>query len=495
LDDLNNWNKTTETSSFDATRAERFDIIKLEGATLNDIVHDLSNSSFLEFAVATNRSIIDVNIASSLRAQERTSGNHAVVSRNNIEMVPERSAHEEQDGASPGLKIKMGSVEGTNNTWDNRSSVPVSCYRAPSRPMRSDARWMSKLRRERRQAVERKERSECCGRGQVTTMSAHPTLSLYVAGTSDGHVGLWSFEGGTNTEMTSVAASGEANGNKGKNICLFEYSVGGGRRMRGRGGEEGGGGGSRGGSASIASGNQASPSSTTGGRKKLFGMHDSDVKRSHRLGLSDVTIHRVRYNATGDKFGAVDSSGLLRLWSSSVAEPFCSLVCNSRASTDLTFLDGSTTVLTAGLGTKMSMCIWDTLLPSNSSLVSVVSVPDSGGVTALLSIPDRSMLVAGTTNGQLLSYDVRALDRGDTMMFAGSTHHSAVTSLSYCAGTGAVATASKDGVMHTWAKATKGWQKQTLSGTGRGVMWWSNVSLLSWGSEGKLVLHTSGGGQ
>ena len=328
--------------------------------------------------------------------------------------------------------------------------------------MQSDSRWLSKLRRE-RQTVERKERSTCCGRGQVTTMSAHPTLPLYVAGTSDGHVGLWSFaaSAGANVAGGANGVSGVASEKADANVCLFDYSVGG-----------------------RWGGNQASPSSISGGSRALFGE-------------SDVTIHRVRYNSAGDKFGAVDSSGLLRLWSSSKAEPFCSLFCNSRASTDLMFLDASTTILTAGLGTKMSMCVWDTLLPLRSSLVSVVPVPGSGGVTALLSIPDQRMLVAGTTNGRLLSYDIRALERGDTMMFTGSTHHSAVTSLSYCEGTGAVASASKDGVIHTWLKDVNTdrsnslrWQKQTLNGKGRGVMWWDNVSLLSWGSEGKLLLHT-----
>ena len=119
LNDLNNWKKfmTTKTFSFDTTRAEHFDIIKLEGATLNDVVCNMSDSSFLQIAVATNQSILDVNIESSLRVQERINGNHTISgSSNNIEMMPAAGRSSDENK----YETTMGG--GTSTTWSNMGS-------------------------------------------------------------------------------------------------------------------------------------------------------------------------------------------------------------------------------------------------------------------------------------------------------------------------------------------------------------------------------------
>ena len=54
-------------------------------------------------------------------------------------------------------------------------------------------------------------------------MSAHPTLPLYVAGTSDGHVGLWSFAASAEANVAGGAngVSGVASEQAGENECLF----------------------------------------------------------------------------------------------------------------------------------------------------------------------------------------------------------------------------------------------------------------------------------
>ena len=286
------------------------------------------------------------------------------------------------------------------------------------------------------------------------TMSAHPTLPLYVAGNDAGHVGLWSF-----AKRGSKKETGQENG---RLLCIYSSN-----------------------------------------------------------GAQDSAINRVRFNPTGDRFAAVDASGFLRMYTTSHLSfyplspaisatstsptlsttpiaPYYELCCNTRSLTDVIFLDTSSTIATSGMGSKMAVCVWDMLMPSDSSLVEVISVP-GGGVTSLLSIPTQNTLVAGTADGKVRSFDLRMLGKGDTEMFQSAGHRGPVTSLSYNSSNGGcLASASKDGVVNVWSniegnnedESRRNWSKQTLNEKGKGVMWWNDMSLVTWSAEGKVVLHT-----
>ena len=97
-----------------------------------------------------------------------------------------------------------------------------------------------------------------------------------------------------------------------------------------------------------------------------------------------AVITRLRfYPLGGDKFGATDTSGYLSLWSfdprqadsarngtTATSRPYRKLLCHDRGANDFCFLGSSSSVATAGVSSvNTHVCIWDTLLPDNRSLV------------------------------------------------------------------------------------------------------------------------------
>jgi len=484
----------------DPIRFVSFELCKNDGHIIQHVIQDRSDARFLRLLIATDKRRLHLNVEGALRFQKRStdyrkiidlaSGNQSPENGTLLYQAQEKALHLQrlQKTASDLSTFSNDNSNNNNNNSNSSSSrsntsclsVDISLLPETRLPTRSDMRLMASLERndtatnddmvELRQA----EASMC-------TMSAHPTLPIYVAGSLDGHLGLWSFAERVEEGRLLKIYSASNYANNGK------VGSGSGKGGKGGAGVGGGGGGGRGGGGGAA-----------------------------------AAVQRVRFNATGDRFGAVDASGLLRLFStshltsstniysslkittattSSVTQPYCTVRCNTRSQSDLLFLDTSTTVATSGLGSKLALCVWDTLMPAACSLVHVVSVPGSGGVTSLLSIPSKRTLVAGTVDGKVWSYDVRMLNRGSTEMFQGATHRGAITSLSYGGGrggagsVGCLASASKDGVVEVWslpsgtAAKTK-ITKETLGIKGTGVKWWNDLSLLTWGVDGKVVLHT-----
>ena len=534
----------------DVTRMEAFELLRLDSGSSNgsngssgsgtlgvfDIVRDHSDPTFLHFAASCDKStgigrsgnnggnngggVIDLNIEGSLRFQKRSTDFKTIVDH---QLLDVEGMYKAQESA-----LMRRSSEIRRPTLSTPPMcIPISSLHSILLPSLGDIQLMSTL--EKHQQQNQEESRALPTIGSVITMCAHPTLPMYVAGSSTGHVGLWSF-----------GQEERADG------CLCEYDKGvGGRGVGGNGGKSGNNGNNGGSSSTVSSGinNRNNNNSGSQSPKREGGGSSNGTRLSNNNGGHGAAISRVRFNNTGDRIAAVDTFGRLRLWSVTPAtmfsDPYCVRQCNARQATDVLFLDASTTVMTSGLEPNMSVCVWDTLLPVHSSLVSIVAprptirgshynrnsggigtratrgggtTVNSGssggsrtsgntGVTALLSVPFQNMIVAGSTNGQLYSYDVRMFGRGDMNLFAHSNHRSSITSLSYNSKNGCIASASKNGVVNVWSlqkKNTAGdgdngcctWSNQTMVGTkARGVLWWNDVSLLSWGLESKISLH------
>jgi hypothetical protein len=337
-----------------------------------------------------------------------------------------------------------------------------------------------------------------------STLSAHGSIPMFVSGcAATGRVFLWRF--GRNEAVQQYRTTTAS-----KHVYPGPSSSSSSSRA------------SSSASSSSSPSSSASSSANTSASSSAGSRGDKDVSG----------INKIRFSGNSDRFGAVDCSGRLQLWhfatDPACRDPYACILCDAVSATDLAFLQGSSSVVaTVGKHNKTSLCVWDTLLPMRSRLVAAVpglgvssgaisASTESGGITALLSLPpggNERTLVAGGIDGSVKIFDMRMLSRGHMRMRSATSpwesghkvqSGSRILSMSYCARSGRLATASKDGATFVWDNVLGGGGGQSVvsvqrggSGGGsdpssslhQGVIWLENGKLLSWGENGRVVLY------
>ncbi len=163
-----------------------------------------------------------------------------------------------------------------------------------------------------------------------------------------------------------------------------------------------------------------------------------------------AAVSRCRWNRSGTRFGACDMDGYLALWKFPVfsAQPYFSLKTHSVRTIDFAFLNSGTLIATAGVSSEMprrSVCMWDTLMPTNSAMVHTFGSQEDAA-TSLAYSQRHQLLVAGMKDGGIYIYDVRK--RGTVKHL--KAHDQNAKSLSIDAEENFFVSGSTDGSIKVW---------------------------------------------
>lgn len=121
-------------------------------------------------------------------------------------------------------------------------------------------------------------------------------------------------------------------------------------------------------------------------------------------------VTKIRFTPEGNKFGVTDSSGKLSLWQgiqTSSRNAYHILHSCMKYLSDFIFLGSSSFIATCGDGIdSRNLYLWDTLMPTNRSIVKEFLCHDNGA-TALGYSPSRQRLFCGGKKGEVCVFDIR----------------------------------------------------------------------------------------
>ncbi|MGH0142219.1 UNVERIFIED_CONTAM: hypothetical protein FKN15_038350 [Acipenser sinensis] len=148
--------------------------------------------------------------------------------------------------------------------------------------------------------------------------------------------------------------------------------------------------------------------------------------------------------------GVADGEGFLSLWqvnqTASNPKPYLSWQCHSKATSDFAFLTSSSLIATTGQSNdNRNVCLWDTLVSPNNSLVHAFPCHDSGA-TALQYAPKQQLIISGGRKGFICIFDIRQRQ----LLHTFQAHDSAVKALAMDSTEDYFITGSAEGNMKVW---------------------------------------------
>nr|XP_033784929.1 dmX-like protein 1 isoform X1 [Geotrypetes seraphini] len=141
--------------------------------------------------------------------------------------------------------------------------------------------------------------------------------------------------------------------------------------------------------------------------------HSQQIACFRPGGNSRVT--RIRFSHQGNKFGIVDGDGYIYLYQTnwkcspagSLSKPYLTWQCHNKTANDFVFISSSSLIATAGQSNdNRNICLWDTLVTPNNSLVHAFTCHDSGA-TVLSYAPKHQLLISGGRKGFTYAFDLR----------------------------------------------------------------------------------------
>ncbi|KAI8586289.1 RAVE protein 1 C terminal-domain-containing protein [Geranomyces variabilis] len=159
---------------------------------------------------------------------------------------------------------------------------------------------------------------------------------------------------------------------------------------------------------------------------------------------------KTRFDPFGVRFGASDSKGDVYIWrfdaSADACKPAIALACHSSFTNDLTFLNSSSLLATAGVSTNnQNVCIWDTLLPPARARVKAFNVAE-GGAYSLVYSARHQLLFSGSKKGDIYVFDIRQR----TLVDSYQAHEHLVKSLAIDYACGNLVSGSMGGDLKLW---------------------------------------------
>jgi len=125
----------------------------------------------------------------------------------------------------------------------------------------------------------------------------------------------------------------------------------------------------------------------------------------------NARVTRIHFNHRGTKFGSADIAGKLSLWRFDASEaslkPYQILNCHSKGTLDFTYINSGSLLATAGISNdKKNVCLWDTLLPPEKSIVASYPCHENGAASIVYS-PRHQFLISGGKKGDIVIFDIR----------------------------------------------------------------------------------------
>ncbi|XP_058851124.1 dmX-like protein 2 isoform X3 [Acipenser ruthenus] len=164
----------------------------------------------------------------------------------------------------------------------------------------------------------------------------------------------------------------------------------------------------------------------------------------------NARVTRLYFNSQGNKCGVADGEGFLSLWqvnqTASNPKPYLSWQCHSKATSDFAFLTSSSLIATTGQSSdNRNVCLWDTLVSPNNSLVHAFPCHDSGA-TVLQYAPKQQLIISGGRKGFICIFDIRQRQ----LLHTFQAHDSAVKALAMDSTEDYFITGSAEGNMKVW---------------------------------------------
>lgn len=135
-------------------------------------------------------------------------------------------------------------------------------------------------------------------------------------------------------------------------------------------------------------------------------------------------ITKVRFNASGTRFGATSSSGMLSLWSfhyqrhskSHLQTAYELFQVHDKQATDFVFLNGGSLMATSGDSSDgYNVRLWDATLGKSDRLTHSFKFEEGAKCTALCYIQSSNLLVTGWSKGQIAIYNLHTDQRVHTI--------------------------------------------------------------------------------
>ncbi|XP_063782145.1 dmX-like protein 2 isoform X1 [Pseudophryne corroboree] len=164
----------------------------------------------------------------------------------------------------------------------------------------------------------------------------------------------------------------------------------------------------------------------------------------------NARVTRLYFNSQGNKCGVADGEGFLSIWqvnqTVSNPKPYLSWQCHTKTTSDFAFVTSSSLVATSGQSSdSRNVCLWDTLISPNNSLVHAFTCHDNGA-TVLQYAPKQQLLVTGGRKGCICIFDIRQRQTLHTFQ----AHDSAVKALALDVSEEYFVTGSAEGNMKVW---------------------------------------------
>ncbi|XP_072421197.1 dmX-like protein 2 isoform X1 [Chiloscyllium punctatum] len=164
----------------------------------------------------------------------------------------------------------------------------------------------------------------------------------------------------------------------------------------------------------------------------------------------NARVTRLHFNSQGNKLGVADGEGFLSLWqvnqTGSNPKPYLSWQCHSKAAGDFAFVTSSSLITTAGQSNdNRNVCLWDTLISPQSSLVHGFVCHDNGA-TVLQYAPKQQILISGGRKGFVCIFDIRQRQ----LLHTFQAHDSAIKALALDSTEDYFITGSAEGNMKVW---------------------------------------------
>ncbi|XP_066557486.1 dmX-like protein 2 isoform X2 [Amia ocellicauda] len=164
----------------------------------------------------------------------------------------------------------------------------------------------------------------------------------------------------------------------------------------------------------------------------------------------NARVTRLYFNSQGNKCGVADGEGFLSLWqvnqSASNPKPYLSWQCHTKATGDFAFITSSSLIATAGQSNdNRNVCLWDTLISSNNSLVHAFPCHDNGA-TVLQYAPKQQLIISGGRKGFICIFDIRQRQ----LLHTFQAHDSAIKALAMDSTEDFFITGSAEGNMKVW---------------------------------------------
>jgi len=180
-----------------------------------------------------------------------------------------------------------------------------------------------------------------------------------------------------------------------------------------------------------------------------YGLEDPVTSYQYNTEEKNKTrIQCIRFNSTGNKFGAGNKSGKINLWcfeDSETTLPYRTLECLNKVK-DIYFLNRASLIGAAGKSQEnKNICLCDTLLPDSKAIVQTFQIFDGGSSNLVFSSRNQILFACGKNDIAMIDIRQRII-----IYTENHAHESSIKSLAIDPLEKFLVSGSSDGCIKIW---------------------------------------------